>query len=153
MSSSFIPLHVMLLFPKSNTHNLAISWDSSSVTTCVTHSTWKCRTRHTDGVHNLYPSTTTPTRKTTTKHFLFNLAPLHILKLKPNICAVCACVWQDLGPHTNGNARQTKKQEADLERRELNTTPTQWSPITLQPFVRLHLFYPFLPSESLTLHH
>ena len=45
-----------------------------------------------------------------------------------------------------------KKQEADVHRREQNTTHTHNIPITLQPCVHLHLIYPFQPSEFLTLH-
>ena len=45
-----------------------------------------------------------------------------------------------------------KKQEADVHRREQNTTHTHNIPITLQPYVHLHLIYPFQPSELLTLH-
>ena len=81
------------------------------MTICVTHPTGKCGTRPTEGVHNLSPCIATPTRKTTTKQFLFNLItpPLHILKLKHNICAVCACVWRDFGPHTHANTGQTQQ--------------------------------------------
>ena len=45
-----------------------------------------------------------------------------------------------------------KKQGADVHRREQNTTHTHNITITLQPYVHLHLIYPFQPSEFLTLH-
>ncbi len=124
------------------------------MTTCGAHSSYKCGTSPTKVVCDTIPYMTTPTGRTTPYLLYLNCfhPPLHIIKLKPNICQVCACVRQDLGHRTRAKTRQTQKTRDRLEeKRAKHNTHTQKT-ITLQPYVRLDLIYPSQPSKFLTLH-
>ena len=118
------------------------------MTTCGAHSSYKCGTSPTKVVCDTIPYMTTPTGRTTPYLLYLHCfhPPLHIIKLKPNICQVCACVRQDLGHRTHAKRRQTQKTRDRLEEKRakqnththkthhITTLCPSSSPLSLPPF-------------------